>query len=218
MVDKNPLTWFLQVNGMMLDIRHAPLGAQIAAFEQGLIPYIPALGPDMTKQITTLEEELDAPEPITPRRAKQAKHESGETRRCGLCGSTTKPLTKTPCCDNWICDDEDNYVMFSFAHNSCHRNHDRYTLCSYHFHEGHQGKWQECDKCRASFETEIYVYYGTNEYNFEKLENPPALEPTHCAECGAVIDLGYDGYSMSGDKYYCQRCSNRRMREILKND
>ncbi len=31
---------------------------------------------------------------------------------------------------------------------------------------------------RESFETEMYVYYGTNEYNFEVLENPPEYEPT----------------------------------------
>ena len=32
--------------------------------------------------------------------------------------------TDTPCCNNWICDDEDQYVLFSYAHNSCYRNHD----------------------------------------------------------------------------------------------
>ena len=30
---------------------------------------------------------------------------------CGLCGTTAK-LTKTKCCGAWICDDEQNYVMF----------------------------------------------------------------------------------------------------------
>ena len=85
------------------------------------------------------------------------------TPRCGLCGSTTKPLTRTPCCGNWICDDEEDYVLFSFAHNSCHRNHNRYTLCSSHHNEGHKGRWQDCPKCRKSFETEMYVWYGTND-------------------------------------------------------
>ncbi len=42
MIDENPMVWFLKVNGMMMDIRHAPRGAQVAAFEKGLIPYIPA--------------------------------------------------------------------------------------------------------------------------------------------------------------------------------
>ena len=38
----NPLTWMLAVNGMIIDIRHAPREAQEEAFRQGLIPYIPA--------------------------------------------------------------------------------------------------------------------------------------------------------------------------------
>ena len=41
-MDKNPLIWMLQVNGMMMDIRHAPREAQEVAFSKGLIPYIPA--------------------------------------------------------------------------------------------------------------------------------------------------------------------------------
>ncbi|OWK44507.1 DUF6398 domain-containing protein [Fimbriiglobus ruber] len=39
---KNPLTWMLSVNGMMMDIRHAPREVQEVAFARGLIPYIPA--------------------------------------------------------------------------------------------------------------------------------------------------------------------------------
>ena len=34
------------------------------------------------------------------------------------CGATDN-LTKTECCGQWICDDEDQYVLFSYAHNSC---------------------------------------------------------------------------------------------------
>ncbi len=40
--EQNPLIWFLKVNGIMMDIRDAPREAQVVAFEQGLIPYIPA--------------------------------------------------------------------------------------------------------------------------------------------------------------------------------
>ena len=138
------------------------------------------------------------------------------TPRCGLCGSTTKPLTRTPCCGNWICDDEEDYVLFSFAHNSCHRNHHRYTLCSSHHNEGHKGRWQDCQKCRKSFETEMYVWYGTNEYNFEKLENPPSFEPTHCAKCGRVIHLGTDGYTRHPNgEYSCEVCGAKEMRRIM---
>lgn len=111
-----------------------------------------------------------------------------------------------------ICDDEADYVMFSYERNSCHRNHDRFTLCSHHFNEEHDGRWQDCRQCLESFPTEMYVWYGTNEYNFEKLENPPAFKPTHCARCSRVIRLSNDGYVMSEGKYYCERCGHRRTR------
>jgi len=35
----------------------------------------------------------------------------------------------------------------------------------------------------------MYVWYGTNEYNFEKLLNPPSFTRRN-AECGVVIRLG----------------------------
>jgi len=97
--------------------------------------------------------------------------------RCGLCGKAKK-LKVTECCGQWICDDEEEYVLFSFARNSCDRNHRRLTLCGYHHTEGHTGSWKDCPRCKEDFETEEYVHYGTNEYNFEKLENPPSYEPT----------------------------------------
>ena len=42
MADHNPLMWMLKVNGYVVDIRYLPREAQVAAFEKGLIPYIPA--------------------------------------------------------------------------------------------------------------------------------------------------------------------------------
>ena len=41
-LDDNPLVWMLQVNGFMMDVRHAPREVQEIAFNKGLIPYIPA--------------------------------------------------------------------------------------------------------------------------------------------------------------------------------
>ena len=41
MLDQNPLVWMLEVNGLLIDVRHAPREIQEAAFRQGLIPYIP---------------------------------------------------------------------------------------------------------------------------------------------------------------------------------
>lgn len=38
----NPVVWMLQVNGLIVDIRHESLELQQAAYEQGLIPFIPA--------------------------------------------------------------------------------------------------------------------------------------------------------------------------------
>jgi len=134
------------------------------------------------------------------------RKETAGAPRCGLCGKTGN-LTKTECCGQWICDDEDQYVLFSYARNSCRRNHRRYTLCGYHYAEDHPGDWKTCPQCREDIETEMYVYYGTNEYNFEKLENPPEYEPTMCAKCNTVIVLGEDGYSIKGGDYFCARCS-----------
>jgi len=149
------------------------------------------------------------------RRARLAKKRKASRpgAACGLCGKTTN-LTRTECCGQWICDDEDQYVLFSYARNSCHRNHTRYTLCGFHHVEGHAGRWQDCQECRDAFETEMYVWYGTNEYNFEKLPNPPAYEPTHCHACGRVIVLGAEGYSVRAGDYFCEECTAERMGDL----
>ena len=143
------------------------------------------------------------------------KSKSKIKQRCGLCGKT-KNLTKTECCGNWICDDEHQYVMFSYARNSCFRNHRRYTLCGYHYAEEHTGHWKDCPQCREDIETELYVYYGTNEYNFEKLENPPDFEPKKCVECGALIRLGFEGYSQKGNEYWCEACGEKELKKLLR--
>ena len=41
-LDDNPMVWMLQVNGFMMDVRHAPRELQEMAFNKRLIPYIPA--------------------------------------------------------------------------------------------------------------------------------------------------------------------------------
>lgn len=126
---------------------------------------------------------------------------------CGLCGKG-KSITKTECCNNWICDDEDKYVLFSYARNSCSRNHRRFTLCGSHAVEEHMGVWKNCKKCLQSLghELEMYVWYGTNEYNFTKLKNPPAYKPTHCAKCRKIISLSDGGYSNLCGIYRCDNC------------
>jgi hypothetical protein len=42
----NPLVWMLEVNGLVMDIRTAPRGAQEEAYRLGLIPFIPADEPE----------------------------------------------------------------------------------------------------------------------------------------------------------------------------
>lgn len=147
---------------------------------------------------------------------KGTSHKSATKARCGLCGKT-RNVTKTECCGNWICDDEHKYVIFSYARNSCYRNHRRYTLCGSHHAEEHPGDWKECLKCREDFEPEMVVWYGTNEYNFEKLPNPPAYKPTKCSQCGTVIVLGEDAYSIrpckAGREYWCEECMSEDMKK-----
>jgi hypothetical protein len=38
----NPIVWMLEVNGLIMDIRQAPLELQQIAYEKGLIPFIPS--------------------------------------------------------------------------------------------------------------------------------------------------------------------------------
>ncbi|MFH1644100.1 MAG: hypothetical protein ABIA74_02900 [bacterium] len=126
-------------------------------------------------------------------------------KKCGLCGKS-KNLIRTECCNNWICDDEHKYVMFSFARNSCSRNHRRQTLCGFHYVEGHSGKWQTCVKCKESFSPEMYVYYGTGDYNFEQLPNPPKYKALRCAKCSSYIKLGDEECFITNEGYLCSKC------------
>ena len=76
----------------------------------------------------------------------KSKEKAPRGTKCGLCGEK-KPgvsLIRTKCCNKWICNDEHTYRPFSFSLDSCHRNHDRYTLCAFHYNEGHTGRWQDC--------------------------------------------------------------------------
>ena len=130
--------------------------------------------------------------------------------RCGLCGNTIH-LTRTDCCGRWICDDEHVYTIFSYARNSCFRNHHRYTVCGRHGAEGHDGDWRECEECFEDFlATELYVEAATNEWNFEVLENPPTYNPTHCVSCGRVIRFSEEGFVYSNEEggpgFRCADC------------
>lgn len=135
-------------------------------------------------------------------------------KACGLCGETKK-LTKSECCNQWICDDADQYVMFSYAKNSCYRNHHRFTLCNHHFTEGHSGKWQNCTECKKNFKdrTEMYVWYATNNYNYEKLDIPKIkIKCQNCTfESYEVEDFAGSLSEGKETKWYCKN------EECLKN-
>ncbi len=133
--------------------------------------------------------------------------------RCGLCGKQGN-LTRTECCGQWICDDEHTYQLRD-SHKSCQRNHHRMTLCGFHHGEGHEGDWKTCATCRDAFETEMYVWYGTNEYNFEKLADPPLYEPTHCDNCGAVVSLALETYTKAPEGILCEKCARKGFRRPL---
>ena len=73
--------------------------------------------------------------------------------KCGLCGfegSRSIKIVKTECCGNWICQDMETYELMSYKLNSCHRNHDRYTMCGFHFHEKHKDKFADCSECTTA--------------------------------------------------------------------
>jgi hypothetical protein len=42
LLDQNPMVWMATVNGLMVDLRQMPREVQVAAFERGIIPYVPA--------------------------------------------------------------------------------------------------------------------------------------------------------------------------------
>lgn len=129
----------------------------------------------------------------------------GAEQRCELCGKPAPLVRVTECCGRLACYFL-RYEIF-LSKRSCLERHRRFTLCNYHHVEGHAGEWKTCAECRKAFETEMYVYYGTNQYNFEKLENPPAYAPTQCGACGRVIVLSKDCYSvLPGGTYRCEDC------------
>jgi len=116
----------------------------------------------------------------------------------GLCGKQG-PLTRTWCCERVICDDTDQYQLFSYSNVSCYRNHSRYTLCGFHhnINEGHASTWHDCQKCKEDIgDLETYVADGTSQFNFidEKLVNPPTFEPCDFSTCSRVIKQNSEPY------------------------
>jgi hypothetical protein len=42
LLDRNPLAWLLEVDGLIVDARWLPEAVQVQAWQRGLIPYVPA--------------------------------------------------------------------------------------------------------------------------------------------------------------------------------
>eukprot|EP01119_Soliformovum_irregulare_P024306 TRINITY_DN8686_c0_g1_i1.p1 TRINITY_DN8686_c0_g1~~TRINITY_DN8686_c0_g1_i1.p1 ORF type:complete len:190 (+),score=18.60 TRINITY_DN8686_c0_g1_i1:91-660(+) len=130
-------------------------------------------------------------------------------KKCGLCGSEGK-LTKTPCCNNWVCDDASDYVMFSYSRSHCSRSHDRYTLC------GQPTEWKEdwrfAENRKSKEFDPIDYWYGLNAYNFyPMLEVPYTPMTMECSRCHVRINPGYDdGWGGSKEGNQCWECINRR--------
>ncbi len=75
----------------------------------------------------------------------KAKQIPGE--HCRFCGNKSAPLVKTRCCEQWICCDT-SFLSFRGG-GYCQFEHEHDSICHFHFNEGHQGKWQECEECRT---------------------------------------------------------------------
>ena len=54
LLDNHPLTWILEVGGLPIDIRDAPLRVQEQALALGLIPYLPRQPPTSTEELARL--------------------------------------------------------------------------------------------------------------------------------------------------------------------
>jgi DNA-directed RNA polymerase subunit RPC12/RpoP len=48
------------------------------------------------------------------------------------------------------------------------------------------------------------------------LPDPPAYEPTKCAQCATVIVLSEDEYSKLGKDYFCSDCTEKRLMQRAK--
>src|SRR5579862_9543926 len=108
---------------------------------------------------------------------------------CGLCGNDG-PLKKTDCCNRTICDTPEKGFKGDIL-SICSRNHREYTLCGLHHAQHHDASdWRGCSQCKEQLTVlEKYVGYGTNRYNFQgdRWENPPTVEPKTCAQCGVLL-------------------------------
>lgn len=129
------------------------------------------------------------------------------TTGCTICNCDehAKPMMRTECCEQCICDTESDYVMFSYSRAHCSRSHQRYTLCGYHV--GNCLDWENCDwrECRSCIEKEPsrlpdMLWRGLNPYNFYPLLSKDV--PRHslcdtCSKCRKKFLSGLEGCSFA---------------------
>ena len=78
-------------------------------------------------------------------KAAESQVAAKNARKCGMCRNDDG-LTQTDCCGRWICSDHER---------GCYREHEKYSVCYWHFNEGHAPvfaeDWQDCISCAAEF-------------------------------------------------------------------
>ncbi len=68
-MNDNPMAWMLSVNGFIMDIRDAPIGAQVEAYRKGMIPYIPGHKDDSDVFLQLLDSGVSIQKNTTPQKA-----------------------------------------------------------------------------------------------------------------------------------------------------
>eukprot|EP01133_Synstelium_polycarpum_P012996 gene12996-15287_t len=154
-------------------------------------------------------------------------------KKCHICGqqpSRNLKLTRTECCGNWVCDNEDQYQLFSGSRDFCGRSHAKYTICGTKSHTArkHQSPdWRTCQQCKVEPpekgmlaglfggppSKESSLYFGTNGYNFMPMLNVPYNRVTvDCGRCKRAFLSYIEGSSLTmGDNtIICPECEGKR--------
>jgi len=139
---------------------------------------------------------------------------------CKLCskGWNEVRLRRTSCCKQVVCDNEDEYQMFSYSRKFCNRSHNRYTLCGYHGHDQECKKnkdWRLCAECvKSDIPASVAdkLWRGLNSYNIYPMLSQDV--PKHslcetCCKCHKKFISGAEGCSHSREGISCLRCNTR---------
>ena len=136
---------------------------------------------------------------------------------CELCGAEEEDWTivKTECCGRVVCSDkkgEWNKCSHGFdiiTTYGCERNHEKYSVCYYHFVEEHEGRWQDCSICRFTWPVKTYVELATDpRANFEPLKKSqlPPTKMGQCSEKQHKMKVWADAPDEVNKQLLCERC------------